>query len=302
MSTPPRRRRNPDASDSGAGGRGWLPTIAIGLGVVIAGLGIGALVAVLMQRNTPKVTPVAMVTSTPATPARPIPPTRLPAPITIATLMPPHTSQSQSPSPPPSATPSPATTPSLEPSVEPTSRPTLVPTAKPSLVTAARPPREPVLKPSLEPAPREPNTSSAAVVAAATSTPRAAPSEPAQTPAPEPSRSPAESAATLAAPVQTQSGYDERASAVVRRYLAALIRGDEKTASAALGGNAGALSEQAFLDPSARIVSLKVIRLDASNASVGCEIASAKGHYYATYRVKAASGGPYIAEHDYIKV
>jgi hypothetical protein len=80
-----------------------------------------------------------------------------------------------------------------------------------------------------------------------------------------------------------------------------VIRGDEKTAYGALGGS-GTLSEQAFLDPTSHIVSLKVTRIDASNASVGCEIESAKGHYYATFHVTAATGGPYISEHDYIKV
>jgi hypothetical protein len=98
------------------------------------------------------------------------------------------------------------------------------------------------------------------------------------------------------------SAYDEHASAVVRRYVDALIHGDEKTAYSALGASGGTLSEQAFLDPSARIVSLKVTRIDASNASVGCEIAAAKGHFYATYHVTAASAGPYISQHDYIKV
>jgi hypothetical protein len=96
--------------------------------------------------------------------------------------------------------------------------------------------------------------------------------------------------------------YEEHASAIVRRYVDALIHGDDKTAYAALGSPGGTLSEQAFLDPSARIVSLKVTRIDASNASVGCEIVAAKGHYYATYHVTAATSGPYISEHDYIKV
>jgi len=89
---------------------------------------------------------------------------------------------------------------------------------------------------------------------------------------------------------------------VVRRYIGALIRGDEKAAYAALGAGDGSLSEQSFLDPGARIVSLKVTRIDASNASVACEIAAAKGHYYGTYHVKAGVGGAYISEHDYIKV
>jgi hypothetical protein len=89
---------------------------------------------------------------------------------------------------------------------------------------------------------------------------------------------------------------------VVRRYVDALIRGDEKAAQSVLGAGGGTLSEQAFLDPNAHIVSLKVTRIDASNASVGCEIAAAKGNYYATYHVTAGTGGPYISEHDYIKV
>ena len=142
----------------------------------------------------------------------------------------------------------------------------------------------------------------AAVVAAATNTPKPAAAEPTQTPVP--AASPASSAASTAPAAvasQAPSDYDERASGVVRRYIEALVRGDEKTAKALLG-NEGTFSEQAFLDPSARIVLLKVTRLDASNASVGCEIAAAKGHYYGTYHVKAAAGGPYISEHDYIKV
>jgi hypothetical protein len=100
---------------------------------------------------------------------------------------------------------------------------------------------------------------------------------------------------------QTRSAYDEHASGVVRRYVEALIRGDEKTAYSVLAGG-GDLSEKAFLDSTARITALKVTRIDASNASVGCEIESAKGHYYATYHVTASTSGPYISEHDYIKV
>jgi hypothetical protein len=128
-------------------------------------------------------------------------------------------------------------------------------------------------------------------VAATTSvrvTPTAAPASPS-------------AASSAAASSASPSVYDEHASAVVRRYVDALIRGDQQTAYAALGGS-GTLSEASFLDPSARIVSVKVTRIDASNASVGCEIATAKGSYYATFHVTAATSGPYISEHDYIKV
>jgi hypothetical protein len=119
---------------------------------------------------------------------------------------------------------------------------------------------------------------------------------------PAPATTTAAPVAAVPAPSATaQSSYDDHASAVVRRYVDALIAGDDKTALSALGGS-GTLSEQAFIDPTSRIVSMKVTRIDASNASVGCEIASAKGHYYATYHVTAATSGPYISEHDFIKV
>jgi hypothetical protein len=126
------------------------------------------------------------------------------------------------------------------------------------------------------------------------------PTQPPATAAPTPAPTP-EPTAVSATPAAA-AGYDDRAASVVHRYLDALIRGDEKTAYSALGGSGGTLSEEAFLDPTARVVSTKVTRVDASNASVGCEIVSAKGHYYATYHVTAATSGPYISEHDFIKV
>jgi hypothetical protein len=313
MSTPPRRRRNPDASDSGGGG--WLPTIAIGLGVVIAGLGIGALVAVLMQRNTGKLAPVAVVVT--STPARPVPPTRLPAPIVETTLEPPHTPR-------PSATAVKSVAPTPRRSAQPTPRPSPEVTAEASAAPTVKPALEPTPQPSIEAGGNSAKSEAVAAATAASKAARAAASNPVPaetetparaalvTPAPVPSRTPAEAAAAPApsaetsgvpaVPAQTASGYDQRASAVVRRYLDALIHGDEKRAYAALGGNGGTLSERAFLDPGARILSLTVTRLDAANASVGCEIVAAKGHYYATYHVTAATGGPYISEHYYIKV
>jgi hypothetical protein len=275
MSTPPRRRRPAPRSKSEGGS--WLPTIAIGLGVVIAGLGIGALGGAFLQRGEQRpatdAQPVALATSTAAAP----PPLGR-APVAIATFI-------ARPSPTREATPEPT----VEPTPEPTSAPT--PTAPPATPTpraSARP--EAAVRAGATPQP---------VVAVA---PTRAASPRALVTTPEPTAE-ATSEVTPAAPATSAaaSSYDEHASAVVRRYVEALIRGDEKTAYAALGGS-GTLSEQEFLDPSARIVSIKVTRIDASNASVGCEIASAKGQYYATYHVSAATSGPYITEHDYIKV
>ncbi|GAC1421253.1 MAG: hypothetical protein NVSMB5_14310 [Candidatus Velthaea sp.] len=96
------------------------------------------------------------------------------------------------------------------------------------------------------------------------------------------------------------------ASSAVRSYIGALIRGDESAGYAALGGSAGdrglALSEEAFLDSSAHITSLRAAKVDESSATVECEIASSKGTYYATYHVTLGPRGATITQHDYIKV
>lgn len=278
MSTPPRRRQSPNRRTPPESGGGWLPTVALGLGVIVAGLGIGALVAVLMQRGGGKDAAPAVATASPfavTTPVR--------APVAIATIEPPHRF---TPTPQPTPAPSPASTPSSAPTA------TLTPAPRPSPA------------PTTIAATAVPTTIAATVAPTALARPAATPVRVALvTPAPlvsvQPEATAAPTTTTAAAAV---SGYDERASGIVRRYLDALIRGDEKTALTTLAAGAGTLSEQAFLDPNARIVSVKVTRIDASNASVGCEISAAKGHYYATYHVTAAAGGPVISEHDYIKV
>jgi hypothetical protein len=94
------------------------------------------------------------------------------------------------------------------------------------------------------------------------------------------------------------------ASGTVRRYLEALTRGDETTGYALLGGTdrGQQLSEQSFLDPGARITSIRAKRVDDSNATVEAEITSAKGTYSVNYHVTATSHGPIITQHDFIKV
>lgn len=309
MSTPPRRRR-PDSRNANSEGGGWLPTIAMGLGVVVAGLGIGALVAVLMQRSSGKLAPLSnpvAVATSPASPAKPLPR----PPLVIATIAPPHSylSPSAVPSPEPSESEASSEAASPETSVSPAPiasastalQRTAAPRPAPSrLVAAVVVPLASAAPVGGERAAAQPRISrvpTAEPTSAATAQPTPAPAT-AAPPVSSGSTAPAAAPVTAAA----ESAYDEHASAVVRRYVDALIRGDDKTAYSALGGGGGTLSEQSFIDPSARIVSLKVTRIDASNASVGCEIAASKGHYYATYHVTAASSGPYISEHDYIKV
>lgn len=93
---------------------------------------------------------------------------------------------------------------------------------------------------------------------------------------------------------------------LVRGYLEALIRGDEASGYAALGGDPGdpglTLSEEAFLDPSARVTSVRTTSADAQTALVEAEISTAKGMYYGTYHIAYGKHGAYITRHDYIKV
>ncbi|BDE05719.1 hypothetical protein WPS_09950 [Vulcanimicrobium alpinum] len=102
------------------------------------------------------------------------------------------------------------------------------------------------------------------------------------------------------------TGFSGVAQGAVRRYIGALIAGNENGAYAALGaspGDAGAqLSEEAFVDRSTHITSIRTTRVDASGATVEVEMNSARGAYYGTYHVVKGPGGPVIDQHDYIKV
>jgi len=91
----------------------------------------------------------------------------------------------------------------------------------------------------------------------------------------------------------------------VRRYLGALIAGNEDAARTALGGSAGGraldLKEEAFLDRDARILSVRTRRVDAASATVDVEIGASNGTYVATYHVTAGPNGLVIDAHDYIR-
>lgn len=96
------------------------------------------------------------------------------------------------------------------------------------------------------------------------------------------------------------------AAAVVRRYIDALIAGNESAAYAALGGTSSDrsldLKEEAFLDKDARITSMRVSRSDAAGATVDAEISSGRGSYVATFHVVFGPNGNIINQHDYIKI
>jgi hypothetical protein len=95
-------------------------------------------------------------------------------------------------------------------------------------------------------------------------------------------------------------------AAVVRRYLDALVAGNESGAYAALGGSAGdhglTLKEEAFIDKDARVTSLHATHTDAGGSTVVAEISATSGNYVATFHVAHGSNGSFIDQHDYIKV
>jgi hypothetical protein len=125
-------------------------------------------------------------------------------------------------------------------------------------------------------------------------------------PTPSPIPSPAPTIAPAPTPPPPPLSFADAAAGVVRRYLGALIAGNEDSAYAALGGRVGDrgldLKEEAFLDRESRIVAVRSRRSDAASATVEVELSSRRGSYFATYHVTSGPNGPYIDQHDYIRV
>ena len=274
---PPRQRRSQPRPPARGGSP--LPWIALVIGVVVAGLGIGALISAYQNRGAPTpqigagvppVTPVPQESATAppsplgiarATPSPSPVPTAAPSPTPRSTALP-----TASPAATPLATASPAPSPSPEGTTAPTVSPTPEPTAKTTPEPTAKPTPEPTAKPAPSPL--------------ATARPTPAPPEPAST------------------PVATHASPD--AAATVRRYLEAIIAGNTSAAAAMLDAG-GTVKEGAFLDDTSRITNVRVTRTDASGSFVEAEISAARGSYVATFHVRAGGGGT-IDQHDYIKV
>jgi hypothetical protein len=247
------------------------------LGIVVAGLGIGALLGAFAQRGQSG-SPSAQYSVAPEVTTVPQAPR---GPVAIATLAPPHTAEpTEAPTPTPD--PSPSETAAPSPSPSPRRSPTPAPTATPAATPAATATPVPTPVATVRPTPRPVPAATArpVVVAAPATAPPIVGGEP--------------------------LSITSSAPAVVRRYLGSLISGDETSAYAALGGAPGdaglTLSEESFLDPNAKIDSIKTTPVSPMEAQVDAEITSAKGTYEATYRVKYGAHGAYITSHDYIKV
>jgi len=245
------------------------------LGIVVAGLGIGALLGAFAQRgqNDAPAAPYSAapeVTTVPQTPR---------GPVAIATLAPPHTAEpTEEPSPSPEPSASETAAPSPSPRASATPRPSPVATVTATATATPSPAAPPTVRPTSRPLPSA--TPRPVAVAPATSAPPIVGGEP--------------------------LSIASSAPAIVRKYLNALMSGDESGAYAALGGAPGdaglTLSEESFLDPNAKIDTLKTTPVSPMEAQVDAEITTAKGTYEATYRVKYGAHGAYITSHDYIKV
>jgi hypothetical protein len=259
-----------------------LPTIALGIGVVVAGLGIGAFLSALQNRgpsstttaastqsSLPAVTPVARATR---------------GPIAIATMV-------AHPTPTPTPTPAPTATAAATaiPAATATARPTASPRAALAAVSTPTPPPTATPRPIETPAPRvtEPPTA-----------------RPTVRPTPRPTLPPTIPPTTAARVAQAAPGTP--AEATVRRYLGALIAGNENAAYAALGAAPGdsnvQLSEEAFIDRGTRITSMRTTSANQNGATVEVEMTSSRGSYFGTYHITNGPNGPMIDQHDYIKV
>jgi hypothetical protein len=268
---------------------------ALIIGVIVAGLGIGALVSAFQNRGT---LPELGATSAPA--VTPVPQVAGPRPVVTLAPTPSPASPTPSPTRTPAASPSPART--ASPSPAPTESASPAATATPSIAPATPAP-SPRPTPSVKPVVLAVPTASPKPVVL--SVPAVTP-PPAARPAPSiPSYARPAGAAAAARPL-TPPNSAEAATTLVRRYIDDLITGDEAGAYAALGGTGSdrnlSLKEEAFLDKDARITSMRVSRNDPAGATVDAEISSSRGSYVATFHVINGPNGISINQHDYIKI
>jgi len=251
---------------------------ALIIGVIVAGLGIGALISAFQNRGTPP--PELGATSMPV--VTPVPQPSAPPP--LATF---------GPVPPPSPTPTPLPTHAAKPKPSPTATASVTPLPSPSASAVA------TVTPFAAPSPSaHPLSSPAAVRPAAVAV---APSPP---PSAVPVVRPPPTASTPLPPYAhpaVPAGAGDAAVAVARRYINDLIAGDEAGASATLSDRSLGLKEEAILGKDARITSIRATGTDASGTMVDAEIMSNGTSYEITFHVTNGPSGS-IDKHDYIKI
>lgn len=134
--------------------------------------------------------------------------------------------------------------------------------------------------------------------------PPAAPSTVVVTPAPStPSLAPSPTVAAIASaslpPIDADSEFAQEAAQAVNAYLTALREGDEDAASAVLAPGLS-LSEEAFMDRTARITRIHATGT-STDAAVQARVVAAQDAYEATFSVERGPKGPIISAHDFAK-
>ena len=101
-----------------------------------------------------------------------------------------------------------------------------------------------------------------------------------------------------AASDDTDSEFAKLATAVVRQYIAAVARGDDATARAALGSDtSGSLAETGIVNSSTRIQHIEA-RSAGDNVTVNVDLRTSGGLYFGQYTVhRTSSGAALIANH-----
>jgi hypothetical protein len=114
------------------------------------------------------------------------------------------------------------------------------------------------------------------------------------------------SASASASPAgdEVDSSFGRDAGALVRRYIGALVAGDEPAAAAALGEDASSpglhIAEEEFIDRSSRITGLRT-HTSGETVTVETDIEAARGTYFARFLVARGASGLVIRDHDFIK-
>ncbi len=102
---------------------------------------------------------------------------------------------------------------------------------------------------------------------------------------------------------EIDSSLGRDAGGLVRRYLGALIAGDETAAATALGVDASRglhLAEEEFIDRSTRITGLRT-HTSGNSVTVETDIEATSGSYFERFLVERGPAGLVIREHDFIK-
>jgi hypothetical protein len=127
----------------------------------------------------------------------------------------------------------------------------------------------------------------------------------AQNATPKPSPSPLRSISPPPTPQMPSSSAGSVASvgadgaaAVVRSYLQALAQGDRATAISYL---AHGTPSETFMDPNARIESVRSTNVGLSQYHVTADVLTASGEYYVTCIVEQGPSGLQITDHYWIK-